>query len=84
MDEKIDYDVETQLGITTVYSVPVSKKEIPSDIEMIILRKGSTYSGIIFFQVYRGRKLVKQYMGDNAETKAYEYIEKLKVLHQIS
>lgn len=81
MDEQIDYDIESQSGITTVYSVPISKHMIDPNTVMITLKKGISYTGVTFFNIYRGSKLVKQFYGDNAEKKAYHFIEQLQEVH---
>lgn len=81
MDEKIDYDIEAQSGITTVYSVPISKHIIDPNIEIITLKKGTSDTGVTFFNIYRGRKMVKQFYGENSEKKAYEFIEQLQEFH---
>lgn len=84
MNDKIDYSIESQSGFTTIFSIPISKKETPSDLEIVTLRKGQTYTGKSFFQVYRGQKMVKQFLGSDSEATAYDYIQKLQEAHQAS
>lgn len=81
MGEKIDYDIEAQSGITTVFSVPISKHTIDPNIDIITLKKGTSYTGVTFFNIYRGRKMVKQFYGENSEKKAYEFIKQLQEFH---
>jgi hypothetical protein len=79
--ENIEYKIDSQSGLETVYTIPIVKKDIPHDIRNIILKKGKSYTGITFYNVYRGKKMVKQFYGEDAKDKAFAYILELESIH---
>lgn len=80
-ENDIEYKIDSQNGLSTVFSIPISKKNIPNDIINITLKKGTTYTGVTVFNVYRGKKMVKHFYGADKEVEAYSFVKKLQDTH---
>lgn len=81
IENNIEYKIDTQQGLSTIYTIPISKKDVPNNIVEITLKKGTSYTGTTFYNVYRGRKMVKQFYGDGTEKQAYAFVNTLKEYH---